>query len=294
MTQQTLTFKISYDIDETADHTIDAELLGESIISTARLIKNTNKLLNGEDAVVEIDVKAPAEGSLVVEFVTYLNSVGINPLTTLGFVAGTVPTAATVLGALQQLRSRKIKLVEEVEDDETDAVKLTLRDNSVITLPPEVAKVALNKDARQNLEKIFNDPIQGAQTGQVIIKNADDESVVNIPVNQVEYYKKPSRTLVDEVEEIEEEKEVRFVKVNFDGVNGWQIKLADGSLASIRMSDEAFIERINQNRQAFSKDALFSVTLKTIVTRKHGTNPSYKREITRVRRHRASEENRII
>lgn len=291
MSQQVSTFKISYDIDKTSDHTIDAELLGESIVSTARLIKNTNKILNGEDAELNIDIKAPAEGSLVVEFVTLLSSAGINPLTTLGFVAGSVSGAATVLGALQELKSRKITLVEEEEDNE---VKLKLSDNSTLNLPSEIAKITLNKGVRKNLEKIINDPIHGAHSGSVIFKNENDKSVVNIPVNQVSYYKKQSKSVVDEVDDIDEDKEVRFVKVNFDGVTGWQVKLPDNSVVSVRMSDEDFIERVNQSRQKFSKEDLFSVRLKTVVTKRHGTKPSYKREITRVKRHRKNEEDKII
>lgn len=291
MTQQTSTFKISYDIPEAANHTIDAELLGESIISTARLIKNTNKILNGEDAELNIEVKAPAPGSVVVEFVTLLNSAGINPLTTLGFVAGTVPGAATVLGAIQALQSRKVTLVEEEEEDE---VQLKLSDNNAINLPVEVAKVALNRDVRKNLEKIINDPIHGAQSGQVIFKNENDENVVNIPVEQISFYKKPSKAVVEDVEEIEEDKEIRFVRVNFDGVTGWKIELPDRSEVAVKMSDETFIERVNQSQQKFSKEDLFSVSLKTVVTKKHGTKPTFKREITRVKRHRKNEEDKII
>lgn len=291
MSQQLSTFKISYDIDETSDHTIDAELLGESIISTARLIKNTNKLLNGEEAELSIDVKAPTEGSVVVEFITFLNTTGINPLTTLGFVATTVPAAATVLGVLQQLKSRKITLVEETKDGE---IQLKLSDNNVIYLPPEVAKIALNRDVRKNLERIINDPIHGAKSGQVIFKSENDVEVVSIPVNQVNYYKKPSNTVVEDIEETEEDREIRFVKVNFDSVTGWQIKLPDDSLVTVRMSDEAFIERINQNRQKFSKEDLFSVSLKTVETKKHGTKPTFKREITKVKRHRKNKEDKII
>lgn len=291
MTQQTSTFKISYDIDETSDHTIDAELLGQSIMSTAQLIKNTNKLLNGEDSELIVDVKAPAEGSVIVEFITLFNAAGINPLTTLGFVAGVVPAAATVLGALSQIRSRKVIRVEEVENDE---VQLKLNDDNTIDLPSDIAKIVLNNEVRKSLEKIIKDPIHGASSGSVIIKNADNVDVMSIPVSNIEYFKRPTKITVDEVDETIEPKEIRFTKVNFDGVTGWQIKLPNDSLVSARMSDEAFIERINQNRQQFSKEALFSVSLKTTVTHKHGAAPSYKREVLNVRRHRANAEDRII
>ena len=90
-------FKISYDTDETIDHTIDAEHLGQAIISTAKALKNADKIINGESSELELDVQAHSEGSFVVEFVTFINSVGINPLTVLGFVTGN-GVAATVLG----------------------------------------------------------------------------------------------------------------------------------------------------------------------------------------------------
>lgn len=99
-------------------------------------------------------------------------------------------------------------------------------------------------------------------------------------------FKTIAQNVVEEITEITERKEIYFTKVNFESSTGWQIRLPDDSLVAVTMKDEAFIERVNQQDEKFSKTALFSVQLKTIKTHRHGTSPTYKRELLEVVRQR--------
>ena len=51
-------FQISYDTLETANHTIDAEKLGEAIVSMSKVLKNANKVINGEESELSLEVEA--------------------------------------------------------------------------------------------------------------------------------------------------------------------------------------------------------------------------------------------
>jgi hypothetical protein len=53
------------------------------------------------------------------------------------------------------------------------------------------------------------------------------------------------------------------------------------------MKDEAFLERINNNKENFSKEDLFSVKIKVIKKHRHGNKPSYTRELLEVLRNRS-------
>jgi hypothetical protein len=275
-------FKISYDTDETIDHTIDAEHLGQAIISTAKALKNADKVINGEDSELELDVKAHSEGSFVVEFVTYINSLGVNPLTVLGFVAGGGVTA-TVLGAIKQLNSRKIKLVEKVAGGNT---KLHLNDNTSMELPANVAELVVNKAFRKEIETVIKAPLEGAQNAKFIIKDEHGSEVFKVEEAETESYKTLPANIVDEVTDSTATKNVRFTKVNFDSATGWQVKFSDNETAAVTMKDDAFLERMNNNREKFSKGDLFVVKLKITKTHRHGTSPHYKREVIEVVRNR--------
>jgi len=275
-------FKISYDTDETIDHTIDAEQLGQAIISTAKALKNADKIINGEESDLGIDVQAHSEGSFVVEFVTYINSTGINPLTVLGFVTGGAVTA-TVLGAIKQLNSRKIKLVEKITGGNT---KLHLNDDTEIELPANVAELVVNKAFRKEIETVVKAPLEGAHNAKFIIKDDEGNEVFKVEATETESYKTLPINIVDEVRDTTETKSVRFTKVNFESATGWQVKFSDNETAAVTMKDDAFLERMNNNREKFSKGDLFVVKLKVTKTHRHGTTPHYKREVIEVVRNR--------
>ena len=58
------------------------------------------------------------------------------------------------------------------------------------------------------------------------------------------------------------------------------------------MKDDVFIERVNKKNQEFTKTSMFSVKLNTIKKHRHGTTPTYKREIIEVLRQRTGTENK--
>ena len=275
-------FQLSYDTKETEGHTIDAEKLGDAIVSTAKALKNADKILNGEYSDLDIEVKAHSEGSFVVEFVTYLNSNGVNPLSVLGFIASTA-IPVTVIGAIQQIKSRKIKLVEKVAGDKS---KIVFNDDSEYELPTQVAELVINRTFRQDVEKIIKAPIAGCENARFIVKNENDEDVLTLNLEDSESFTAIPVNIVDEVTEQNETINIRFTRVNFEGTSGWKIKHKEDEPYSATMKDEAFLERINKNKENFSKGDLFAVKLKTTKTHRHGTSPRYKREVIEVLRNR--------
>ncbi|WP_105180775.1 hypothetical protein [Pseudoalteromonas sp. T1lg21] len=283
-------FEISYDTSETKDHTIDAEKLGAAIIGTAKALKNADKTLNGEESDLDLDVKAHSEGSFVVEFVTYLNANGINPLTLLGFAGGATVASKTVLGAIAEIKSRTIKLTEKTASGKT---KLYFNDEDSLELDDDIAKLVLNRDIRKDLDTVIKAPLQGTTDAKFKIKDQDGNEVV-FDSEEVQSFKTPSKTIVDEISESEETKDIRFVKINFEGSSGWQVRLPDGDVLTVKMSDDRFLTRIKGNEQNFVKDDLFSVVIKTTKKHRTGNSPIYNSEITRVVRHRVRPEAKII
>jgi len=276
------TFQISYDTDETKDHTIDARKLGLAIVSTSDALKNADKIINGESSEVELDVKAHSEGSFVVEFVTYLNNSGVNPLSILGLIPVTAGTA-TVFGALKQLGERKIKMMQPTASGKA---KLTLSDKTEIELPQNVADLISSKVMRDSIDTIVKAPLDGVKDAKFIIKDENGSDFFTVEETEVSSYTKMQQNIVDEVTEIDETKNVKFIHVNFEGASGWKVRYTDGEPVTVKMKDEAFLERINKDKENFSKGDTFAVKIKTTKTHRHGTTPLYSRELIEVLRNR--------
>tara|TARA_B100001059_G_scaffold219402_1_gene240448 strand:+ start:2728 stop:3618 length:891 start_codon:yes stop_codon:yes gene_type:complete len=282
-------FKISYDTTETADHTIDAVLLGNAIINTANVLKHTDKMLNGEDSTIDLEVQANSEGSFVIEFVTWLNGSGVNPLTLLGFAA--VPIGIkSLMDVLGEINSRPVKACVDMG---TGISRLVFKDGSEIKADSNIARLVVDRTFRKDLEKVVKAPLEGAKDGKLIFKDANDVQVSSFVEKQVNDFKTPTREVVEEVKEEITNTELRFVKVNFSGSNGWTAQLTNGDNISVKMKDDTFLTRIDENKRV-SKGDLFVVKLKTTTIFKTGANPSVSREVIKVERHRAAKEDKLI
>lgn len=258
-------FKLSYDMEETANHTIDAETLGHSILSMSSAMKSANKLLNGENSELQVQVRAHQEGSFMVEFVTWLNNGGVDVLPVLG-ISGAIGVggANTVFGAMEELKGRKI--VGSVRRN--NKVILKTKDGEDHELEPDVAKILLDKDVRKDIETVFNTPIENKDNAKLIIKNENgDELKVVASEDAVSFKKLPQKTL-EQVEEETKQMTIHFSQVNFEAATGWKFKLPNGEIESVRMNHEAFIHRINQGYEEFSKTKPCLVMMKTVKTTK--------------------------
>ncbi|EGQ9112764.1 MULTISPECIES: hypothetical protein [Vibrio] len=258
-------FKLSYDMEETSNHTIDAETLGHSILSMTSTIKKANKLLNGENSDLQVEVRAHQEGSFMVEFVTWLNNGGADVLQTLGIASAVgVAGANTVFGAMEELKGRKI--VGSVRRN--GKVILKTKDGSDHELEPDVAKILLDKDVRKDIETVFKTPIENKKDAKLIIKNENDDELKVVASEDVATFKKLPQKTLEQVEEETNQMTIHFSQVNFEGTTGWKFKLPNGDIESVRMNHEAFINRINQGYEEFSKTKPCLVQMKTVKTTK--------------------------
>lgn len=283
-------FKLSYDSKSTADNAIDAAILGNSLLNMSALIKESAKVLNGEDADARVEVKAHEPGSFIVEFVAWLNEGGIDVLRALGITSTTAAAGlGNVFSALKALQNRK-QIEKSIKDGNTT---LLLEDGEKITIPTEVDTLISTYSVRTKLEQIVKKASESEASATVKILSGNNTVVQEIDNTEAKFFKAPPRKLLSEEMVTNDVINVVFSVVALESKTGWRIKLPNGNTVSATMNDDAFIERINKRERVFIKGDLFEIELKTVETTVDG-NTTVKRSIERVIRHRVDESKKVI
>jgi len=282
--------KLSYDLTSTEDHTIDAAVLGNSLIHMAKLVKESDKLLNGEHSDAKVEVKAHSEGSFIVEAVIWLQEGGIDVLKALGMtLAGATGTAATFFSAVKALKNRTIKQRIRKNDGKWT---LTLDDDTEMECPDDVVELLDNHSVRSHAAELINKPTKNNESAAVKFQ-VGNETVEVIEQDEVEYFKAPAKKTMQSETTREQIVNARFTVISLEKKTGWKIRLPDDEEVTVKIEAEAFWERINRSEAAFIKGELFEMKLKTITKTLDG-KPSYTRSITDVIRHRVEESKKLI
>lgn len=265
-------FSISYDTDETKQHSIDAETLGNSLVSLARVIRQSDKILNGENSQVKVEVKAHTEGTFTVDLVAWYQSGGADVLNTLGLtVASFSAGAGTVFGAIKQIRSKKITAKVRQGDKKTH---LILSDGSSIECTDEVADIVADRYVRQELENVIRNPVANEDGAKFVLKDENKNIVDFLDSEDAISFGALPRTALIEVEHVENTMTVVFTQVNFNGTQGWKCDLPDGRNVSVSMKHKAFRESVNKGYESFVKGEPYIVRLVEKITVRPNTEPT--------------------
>ncbi|WP_330959032.1 hypothetical protein [Photobacterium sp. 53610] len=268
---QKKSFSISYDMDETGNHSIDAEVLGTSLVSLAKAIRYSDQVLNGESSQVKVEVKAHREGSFTVDLVTWYQSGGSDVLNALGFTTlGFSAAAGTAFGIIKQIKSQKI--VARVTKG--GKAELILDNDEKVECTKEIADLVSNKTIRQELAKVMSDPIANKAGAKFVIKGENDQVLDSLESEDALSFRSLPKSTLEETDETTEQVTITFSQVNFDGPTGWRCDLPNGDNVSVRMRHEAFRNRINQGYETFAKGEPYIVKLMVKVSTKPNQSPT--------------------
>ncbi|MFG0494892.1 hypothetical protein [Raoultella sp. zjy_5] len=286
--QQVTELEIAYGGEAYSDNEIDAKTLGEALTSLSGLIENAEKILHGEAAEPQVNIKAIQEGSFTL-FVTVLGS--LSTLQLLGFSAAAGAGAGSLMGVLEWLRGRK---PQEIIIDAANNRATLVVDDERINCSNDIQKLVTSPIIRNEISKLIYQPLQTESESVFRIKNADSVEVLTIQQHESVAFKPVRHTVEQRIHEEALTINVKFSKLSFTSNSGWKMVLPDGDEVAVKMEDAAFLERVNNNQASFSKDDLFVVNVTKIVKETNGNfgNPTY--TITQVVRHRAADDRRIL
>ncbi|EOC0702627.1 hypothetical protein ACIU3Q_005853 [Salmonella enterica subsp. enterica serovar Kokomlemle] len=292
--ENTISFKIFYDASdkELSKHSIDAEILGKSILSMNNLISKADDLLNGGNKSVRLLVTGPVEkGSVGVAYtVVQLLPQAVDVLQTIGIVGTTGAIAhASALSLIRQLGSKKV--ISVTRKTGSDEAVLEVEDGE-IECPASVATLVTEPVIRDALISVVQTPLEGKTSPVFKIVDGNGQVIVKLEGEQTEEIRPlPRGTLLTKTTDTKQAN-VKFTQVNFHSEKGWRMDY-NKEEHSVLLTDYEFLAKVRLAEGTITSEDLFSVLLeitRTISAR----GKSEKYVIKKVLRHRVSQGKKII
>lgn len=287
-------FSVSYDADDGdfKNHEIDALDLAKSILGVYNAVSEANALMN-KGANVDLKVSSPVrEGSVIVDFLLLASTpAALQILKYIGFSAvGGAVAGGSLIEVVKKLKNRKIArvIIEAGSDIATIEV-----DGETVKCDKNVAKLAVDKKVRDSLHNIIQAPIAGKKNATFKVLNEQEDVVLSVKENTAHNFSPLPVGSLESEETSKEKTTAYFVQVNFESGRGWRVKLADGTEHAVELADEKFMNKVNQNKQTFSKDDLFEIVIETkSIYRQTRATHSY--TVVEVTKHFADKGRRLV
>ncbi|EMQ3582257.1 hypothetical protein WE708_003168 [Escherichia coli H26] len=279
--------EIAYGGEAYADNQIDAKTLGEALTSLSALIEHAEKIINGETAEPKVNIKATKEGSFTL-LVAVMGS--IKTINALGLVAGGGVAAGGVLGIIEWLKGRKISSI--VVDEQKDTAEIEV-DGEKVKCSNDIQKLITSPIIRKELDKLIYKPLQTEKPSTFSVSQ-QKHKVVRVTQAEAVSFKTAKSTFVEKTHVTTRQANVHFANVRFKQGKSWDIILPNGEEVSASMKDEAFLERVEHNQAAFCKGDLFVVELTETTNETNGALSKPRYSITKVIRHRAAADRKLL
>lgn len=288
-------FSIKYDSNsgDFKNHKIDAADLGRAILAVTTIVSEANALTS-KGKPYELMVTAPArEGSVIVDFLVAATSP--ETLDALRYI-GLSAVAGSIVGGNLVEFVKKISdksVTDVVVDKEGDLAKVTV-DGKKVSCNKFVALLATNKKVRDSLHSVIQAPISGKEDAVFKILDEDEHPLVVIPEDDSHKFTPPSEGFMERLEIETEVITGNFLRVNFDGSQGWRLRRPDGREHQVELADEKFLRKVSSNRQAFSKEDLFELKIEKEAKIRTGGRDTISYRVVEVTRHFARKNRRLV
>ncbi|WP_241972015.1 hypothetical protein [Serratia odorifera] len=185
---------------------------------------------------------------------------------------------------------RDKKVIGVVREANSDTATIEL-DGEELKCDKTVAALVTDPVIRQAMNEVINQPLVNEDSPKFKIMSEGQE-IFKVENEEIqEFTPLPKKSLSDEkVENITTN--VLLTQVNFDASKGWKMFYDEREL-SVKMEDESFMARVRDSAKSFTRGDMFEVAL-SIITKTTARSQRTEYVITRVIRHRASSDRKII
>jgi hypothetical protein len=250
-------FTLTYDGPALATHEMNVRDLAPAMLAVGELFEALNRLYNGKQADVAVNVTALSPGCFQVGFdivqtikdaTEFLSGQEVTAALNLKAILGI--GAGTGIGLFQLIKRYRGRAPERIEKLTPNTFRLTLEGDS-IEIPMELLQAYQELSVRRALEKIVSKPLVREGIEEVRI---EDQGVVVERVSKEEAVSfrapEPSSDVI-----VEDTRKAAYTirDLSFDPDGLW--KLNDGTNPiKVTIEDQTFLARVESNDIRFAKD----------------------------------------
>ena len=266
----TSTFSIIYDGESLSDNTINLRDLANSMIGIDDLFSQSNRLLNGDNASVTLDIRPPKAGSFEIELVlstaqSLLGSDYITPARNLLYLlfGSQIPG---LFQLLKRLRGHTPKEIDRSPDSvtiEADWISLDgvgEAEKLRMVIPTKVFQLSQDRDTRKTAFDTLT-PLRRNGIDKITVREGSDELETFVESDIPSFSEIPQ---VGESIESVTRQFLTIVTTQFsDSSRQWRFKYAN-KVNRYTVMDDGFRELVRQREISFTAGDIFDCEVKAI------------------------------
>ena len=268
-------FQVRFSVNDDSQHHMDLIKFSTALLGIANIIISANKLENGEDAKIQIDIQSGIkEGSVIADIITYASGINtVNVVPFLGLCGLAVFTdAQRVISSLIELYhwidNGIITRNSQKEINGGNVTEIQKNDGSIINVYNSVFNFYGSDDITKQMQQITS-IIDGKEiTGiELTSKTYRPSQLTNIDYNNVSAHLNAS---IDAIHEELQNTSILWLYVTTpktNGINsGWGFGVNEGkeTYTRVRIDDVEFIEKVNNKEISFKKGTRIKADLLSV------------------------------
>jgi hypothetical protein len=281
-----VSFTIIFDGDSVKDGTIDVKNLAPALLSLNEILTDANRLIKN-DFDITLNVKSLPQGSFDVDLIVAISGFieevvkifSSNEVTSLTNLLQILGISGGLYGLFKLIKKSKGKKPQNIRFIDEKEVVVFEFDDETIEAPKGTEILYNDRKIRENSRK-FLKPLESEGIDRISFKK--DDEIFHIDKGEERYFEIPEEReepLLDRTDE----KIFQIIQLWFKEENKW--KLFDGiSTYFVTIKDTQFLDKIDKNKESFSKGSLLKVKLRTYQFRR-GIDLNTEYEIIEVLEH---------
>lgn len=259
---ESTTFTVSYDGPALESHSMDVKDLAPALMNLAQLFEDANKVLNGNDAQIRLNIKAAKQGSFQIDFEAMQSVMAAGVMFLSGEHLVSILNLKELLFGdmgliklLKFLKGQKPDKVEKAEDGKTALISVEAK---TINIKIGTIKLGESIPVREALEG-FLKPVQQDGIDSLSIKN-DSDDIEEITKNELPWFEIP----FSDSEILESIKEGLYKVRNLAFAEGNKWTLYDGAeKINVIIRDTEFLKKVDEDIISFAKNDMLRCSVKT-------------------------------